>query len=94
VKRDDGKTEWHLLPMDVLEDVVRVLMFGARKYPSADNWKRVPNARIRYYDAALRHLTAWQRGEANDPETGLPHLAHAQCCLTFLGWIDKHGDKP
>jgi hypothetical protein len=92
-KADEEKPDWSLLSLDVLEDTVRVLTLGAKKY-ARDNWQKVPNGRERYFAAALRHLTAWQRGEANDPETGLPHLAHAQCCLTFLGWIDKHGDKP
>jgi hypothetical protein len=92
-KADEDKPDWSLLPLDVLEDTVRVLTVGAKKY-ARDNWQKVPNARERYFAAALRHLTAWQRGEMNDPETGRPHLAHAQCCLTFLGWLDKHGDKP
>jgi hypothetical protein len=31
-----------------------------------------------------RHLAAWQRGEECDPESGLPHLAHAMCNLRML----------
>ncbi|WP_442880072.1 dATP/dGTP diphosphohydrolase domain-containing protein [Aurantimonas sp. A2-1-M11] len=31
-----------------------------------------------------RHMAAFDHGEDTDPETGLPHLAHAACCLTFL----------
>ena len=91
-KADAEKPDWSLLPLDVVEDVVRVLTVGAKKY-ARDNWQKVPNARERYFAAALRHMTAWQKGEENDPETGLPHLAHAQCCLVFMAWLDKHGDK-
>ena len=62
--------------------------FGAAKY-GADNWQHVPNARQRYFDAAMRHLLAWWDGERLDAESGLPHLAHAGCCILFLLWADK-----
>lgn len=94
VKKDDGKARWTLLPMDQVEYIVRVLMFGARKYPAADNWKRVDNARERYLDAAFRHLAARARGEVLDPETGLPHLAHLCCCGLFAMWFDDEELKP
>jgi hypothetical protein len=34
--------------------------------------------------AALRHLIRWWRGEKIDPDSGLPHLAHAACSIFFL----------
>lgn len=82
-KFDGGKLDWALLPVEPNEEVVKVLMFGAQKY-ARDNWKHVDNHKVRYYNAAMRHLTAWQKGEETDPETGLSHLAHAMCCLNFL----------
>ena len=89
-KADSGKPEWNLLPLAEVEDVVRVLTVGARKY-APDNWQKVPQARARYFAAAMRHLVAWWRGERDDPETGLPHLAHAGCCVLFLAWFDRNG---
>jgi hypothetical protein len=89
VKFDGGKPQWDLLDLDIMEDVVRVLTFGAKKYPEPDNWKKVPNLSRRYEAAALRHQAARQRGEIIDHETGLPHLAHAMCCLLFRMWKDK-----
>ena len=62
--------------------------FGAAKY-GQDNWQRVPEARQRYFDAAMRHLLAWWDGERLDAESGLPHLAHAGCCILFLLWADR-----
>ena len=91
-KADEDKPDWSLLPLDVVEDSVRVLTVGALKY-SPDNWKLVEGARDRYFAAAMRHLTAWQFGELTDRETGLPHLAHASCCLLFLQWFDHQGAK-
>ena len=92
VKYDQDKLDWSLLPLEPIEDVVDVLTFGAKKY-SADNWKQVPDLHDRYYAAAMRHITAWRKGEIKDPESGRPHLAHAQCCLIFLAWFDKQGES-
>lgn len=86
-KDDTGKPRWSLLPEGAVSNIVAVLEAGARKY-SENNWQLVPDGKTRYYDAAMRHLEAWRNGELNDPETGLPHLAHAGCCLMFLGWLD------
>lgn len=83
MKHDGGKLDYTLLPWDGLEEVVKVLEFGAKKY-SRDNWRKVDSADTRYLAAAFRHLIAHNSGEVNDPESGLPHLAHAGCCVLFL----------
>lgn len=88
IKFDQDKPDWDLLPYAEVESVVRVLTSGAKKY-APDNWKRVPEARSRYFAAAMRHLAAWREGEANDAETGESHLAHATCCLLFLAWVER-----
>lgn len=90
-KFDGGKLQYGLLPPHALQDVVKVLTFGAEKY-EIDNWKRVPEAKRRYFDAAQRHLWAYKAGEMNDPETGVNHLAHAVCCLMFINDLDNTGD--
>jgi hypothetical protein len=87
-KFDSGKPRWSLLPEGAVADIVDVLEFGAKKY-AENNWQMVPEGRTRYYDAAMRHIESWRNGELNDPETGLPHLAHAGCCLMFLSWLDN-----
>lgn len=92
--KDDGeKPRWFLLPWKQLEQVARVITFGADKY-SPDNWQHVNNARERYFSAGIRHLTEWQKGQRLDSESGLPHLAHALCCLLFLMWFDDREKKP
>lgn len=91
-KDDAGKLDWTLLPIEPTEDVIRVLAFGAAKY-ARDNWRLVPDAKNRYTAAAIRHIVAHQKGEQNDPESGLPHLAHAACCLLFLGALATPGPK-
>lgn len=64
---------------NALQQVLAVAEYGARKY-SPDNWLQVPDAAQRYTDAMLRHQQAHLRGEALDPESGLPHMAHAAWC--------------
>ena len=82
-KHDDNKERWDLLPVSSIRAVVKVLTYGAKKY-GGNNWRKVDDAKNRYYAALLRHITAWREGEAYDPETGEAHLAHAMCNLIFL----------
>lgn len=89
-KFDGGKLQYGLLPPEALSEIVEVLMYGAEKY-EPDNWRRVPDAHRRYFDAAQRHMWAYKMGEKYDPETGLNHMAHAACCLMFMIALDEEG---
>jgi len=84
-KDDQGKAPlWHLgYVSNALADVARVLDAGGKKY-GVENWRKVGDFRNRYASALLRHVVAFLRGEVNDPDDGLPHLAHAVCCALFL----------
>jgi len=86
IKYDDEKLEWDMVPWEAMEPVVRVLMFGAKKY-EPNNWKFV-EPKNRYTNATFRHLIDYTKGEQLDPETGESHLAHAICCLLFKLWDD------
>lgn len=89
VKFDDGKPRWDLLPMDALNDVAAVLQYGAKKY-AARNWEKGMHWG-RLQAAALRHLAAWSIGQDEDIESGLPHLAHAACCVLMLLAMEQRG---
>lgn len=86
MKYDAGKPRMDLLlsgcPM-ALEAVANILTFGAKKY-AAHSWQSVERGEERYLAALLRHLTAHAKGEVNDPESGMPHLAHAACNAMFI----------
>jgi hypothetical protein len=86
MKFDGDKRDFTLLPWDSVEEIVKVLEFGAAKY-ARDNWKHV--AADRYVKAAFRHLVAYSQGEEHDQESGLPHLAHLGCCVLFLLSLEK-----
>jgi hypothetical protein len=92
-KFDGEKARWDLVPWKAFGRVVEVLTLGARKY-AAWNWVNVPNAHERYFASAHRHLFAWRSGERDDPETGLPHLAHLICCALFLIGFDEKDTGP
>ena len=83
LKYDDDKLDWALLPILATEETLKVLMEGAKKY-ERHNWLFVSDHKRRYYNAAMRHIQAYRKGEKADHETGLSHLAHAICCLMFL----------
>lgn len=78
-KHDAGKPDYTYISQELLDGVVKVREFGARKY-SRDNWKK-GFTYTRSIAAALRHIYAFLWGENNDKESGLPHLYHAVCCL-------------
>jgi hypothetical protein len=77
IKNDmkDGKPRWDLLPLLLVEKIVEVFSFGAKKY-SPNTWQKLPDGYNRYKAAMLRHLTAHEKGELYDKESGLLHLAH------------------
>ena len=81
-KNDMGTLRLDLLPTTPLEEVTKVLMFGAQKYAEW-NWAK-GIAFSRCYAAALRHLLAWWKGVDADDETGLSPIDHAICELMFL----------
>jgi hypothetical protein len=81
-KDDAEKPRVDKLPFAALENVARVMAYGASKY-GWDQWRALPDGRRRYVAAALRHLFAHCRGEVNDTESGLPHLWHAACSVLF-----------
>lgn len=82
-KYDLEKSMMQLFPLSVAESISQVLTFGAKKY-AAHGWKNLPDAVQRYQGALLRHLTALQEGEEVDSDSGLPHVYHIGCNITFL----------
>lgn len=90
-KKDEGKPRWELLAYDAIEGIVATLTSGAQKY-AARNWE-LGILYGRVYGAAMRHLSAWWKGETTDPESGRSHLDHALTELMFLSAYEKRGMK-
>jgi hypothetical protein len=81
-KYDAEKIRLDLISTLAIEEIAKVLTFGARKY-DAHNW-RLGMRHSRLIRATIGHVFAHMRGETYDSESGLPHLAHAGCCIMFL----------
>lgn len=79
---DAGKAPVAELPTMPLEEVAKVVGYGAEKY-GMNNWRKgMPWMKL--LNSTLRHIYAFIRGENLDAESGLPHLAHACTNLLFL----------
>lgn len=82
---------YDLLPKPALDALARVYSYGATKYAD-HNWRRGYEW-SKSYAAAMRHLTAFWNGETHDPESGLPHVAHAMFHMAaLLTWLETDGE--
>lgn len=86
---DEGKPRYDLLPPGPKRLVGMVANFGV-KYGER-NYAKEGFVYSRCYASAQRHIEAWWEGEELDPETKLPHLAHAIWNLWILLWYQLTG---
>ncbi len=78
-----AKVPMHLWPKTATVLGALGLLDGALKY-GRSNWRAVGIRASIYYDAVDRHMSAWFEGEDIDPDSGLPHLAHALASLAII----------
>lgn len=82
-KADAGKEELCLVPRRIIWGIARVRMFGNSKYHDPESWRSVEIER--YRNAAFRHFLAYLEEPGGvDQESGLPHLWHLACNISFL----------
>ena len=84
VKHDQGKVDWAILPIGASEEIIKVFQFGAEKYARGNFLEGDGLQYTRVLNSLLRHTYAFMRGEDTDPESGLPHLAHAGANIYML----------
>lgn len=82
VKYDTGKPRLELISPIAMEELGKVLAYGAQKYADR-NWEK-GMAWSRIVGSLLRHLFAYMRGERVDKESGCSHLSHVLCNAHFL----------
>jgi len=78
-----SKLPVHLWPTTASAMGAIGLLDGMLKY-GRSNWRASGVRASIYFDAANRHLNAWFEGEDRDPDSGVPHLAHALACLAII----------
>lgn len=76
-----GKGRYDLLPWWVIKRWALLMERGAEKYGD-NNWKKgMPLPR--YFDSAIRHLTAWYAGETDED-----HLAACLFNVAAIMWTE------
>lgn len=89
LRYNSGKNRLDLIPCSLIDGVGRVLTFGAKKY-APDNWRKFNQQQVREcIGSAMRHIEQYRQGNWLDPESGLPHLAHAATNLGFILELHK-----
>lgn len=89
----EDKLRWDLLPLSLIKEVVKIFHFGAKKY-SPNSWQNLEDGYNRYKAAMFRHIEAFESGQILDPESHLPHLAHAAWnALAMLYYSQKSPDE-
>lgn len=78
-----AKCPMHLLSPTAMRETANALGSGAAKY-GPRNYRAAGVNATTYVAAILRHITAWNDGEDNDPESGLSHIAHVSACCDIL----------
>lgn len=82
-KEMEGKPVLSLVPRGIVECIAKVRDYGNKKYGSLDGWKQM--ARQDYWEACLRHAEKARNDiDAVDEESGLPHIWHLACDLSFI----------
>lgn len=86
VKKDNGKPQLNLVPLELLIPFARVREFAVNKYGlnGIEAWRSIGEERL--FAALLRHSIEYQKDvNAIDQESGLPHAYHIAVNGGFLG---------
>jgi len=93
------KVPFSVLSAPVLGEVGLAMMEGARKY-GRHNYREAGVMSSVYYDACMRHLTAWWEGENIDADSGMSHITKAisglmvlRDCMINQKWNDDRPPK-
>jgi len=77
------KVPFSTVSAPVIAEIGLAMLEGGRKY-GRHNYREIGVRTSVYYDACLRHLTAYWEGEDIDPDSGLSHITKALACLVVL----------
>jgi hypothetical protein len=91
LRYNENKLKWSYVHYKSIEPLVKVLMFGAKKY-APDNWKKGLN-KDEILESAMRHLVALMDGELICPESGESHTGHLMCNMMFFNYFIDNPNK-
>lgn len=78
-----GKIRPSLLPIEAIEEVIKVLEFGAIKH-TPNGWREEDYPYSMWIDAAERHFIELKKNENRALDSRLLHAAHIACNMLFL----------
>jgi len=84
------KIRHDLMPPWSIDQIAQVYTYGTIKYDD-DNWWKGLMWKKDVFGCILRHVWKWFRGEVNDDESGLHHLAHAAWNCIALMEYERNG---
>jgi hypothetical protein len=90
-KFDSEKVKYSLIDPYFLEDLARVMGFGASKYGDYNWTKGIEVTRI--LNSLRRHTAAMEMGEDIDPESGVLHAAHVAANAMFLHYFLRNNPE-
>ena len=96
-KDDTDKLDWSAVPFEILEPLVAVCAYGAKKYGAGNCLQPFGNGDSRFFSAAMRHAVAAQHDPLaiNDADGGLYHEAQAAWNHLIRLYHAKHsGSQP
>lgn len=94
IKKDNGKPQVNLVPLDVLIPFARVREFAVNKYGinGIEAWREIGEERL--FAALLRHSMEYQKNpDAIDKESGLPHAYHMMVNAGFISILAHERQK-
>lgn len=93
LRYNTGKNRLELVPYELIEEVGKVLTYGAAKYTITEedgtivdgsrNWEKGMSWRS-VLGSLKRHILEFEKGNLKDEESQLGHLSHAATNIAFL----------
>lgn len=91
VDLNQGKTQWDLINLEIIDEVAAILTEGRKTHPTF--WYEEPGAEEGYEASLMRHMVAVQKDpNSRDEKTGRLHKAHVLsnayilCDLAWRGY--------
>lgn len=81
-KDDKQKIDFSLVPRIAIEAAAKAFMVGEKRYGRYNYTKGHKASQL--IAAMLRHATAWNEGQDNDPQDGQPHLGSVIACAAMI----------
>ena len=70
----DGKLRWDLLPLEEIEDIVKVYTAGSIKYGD-NNWQNLENGYQRYKEDMLSNLIEYEKANEINNKNGSHNIS-------------------